>query len=58
MYKQAVPMAALCAVLLSARAGSAAEKEPIAGVRMATVVVAAADAPEHVKKGADVVCPG
>jgi hypothetical protein len=58
MYRQVVPIAALCAVWLSAQVGAAAEKEPIAGVRTATVVVAAADAPEHAKKCADVVCPG
>lgn len=37
---------------------SATDQEPIAGVRTATVVVAAADAPDHLKKAADAVCPG
>jgi hypothetical protein len=38
--------------------GGVSGRGPVAGVRTATVVVAAADALEQVKRGADAVCPG
>ena len=43
---------------MAAEDGSVPGRGPVAGTRTATVVVAAADAPDHVKRGADVVCAG
>jgi len=43
---------------MAAEDGAVPRKGPAAGVRTAIVVVAAADAPGHVKAAADVVCAG
>ncbi len=51
-------MEAAVSTAIAAGEAPAAGQEPVAGVRTATVVVAAADAPDHLKQGADVVCPG
>ncbi|MSS70575.1 MAG: hypothetical protein EXS64_03700 [Candidatus Latescibacteria bacterium] len=56
-------VAALTAVEAAVSTGTAAGeapvpgKEAVAAVRTATVVVAAADAADHLKRGADFVCP-
>lgn len=50
-------MDAVC-VGMAAEEPSPSGKGAVAGVRTSTVVVAAADAPGHLKAGADVVCPG
>ncbi len=57
-------VAALTALKAAVSTGTAAAEvpvfgeEPVAPVRTAAVVVAASDAADHLKKAADVVCPG